>query len=100
MNYRLTNLSLCFQTEIINTKQFLKAVYDAKAAVRYLRKDLKMVITIGIDTSAIFIGGYSAGAITSLHLSYIDDINLPNSVVDNDGSYFKSTIYCKLYWWE
>jgi hypothetical protein len=60
----------------------LKAVYDAKAAVRYLRKDFENGDNYGIDTSAIFIGGYSAGAITSLHLSYIDDIiDLPNSVL-------------------
>ena len=31
--------------------------------------------TYGIDTSTIFIGGYSAGAITSLHLAYVDDIS-------------------------
>ena len=89
MNYRLTNPFSLFPNRDHQYETILKAVYDAKAAVRYLRKDFENGDNYGIDTSAIFIGGYSAGAITSLHLSYIDDIiELPNSVVDNDGSYF------------
>tara|TARA_X000000368_G_scaffold48986_1_gene34937 strand:+ start:974 stop:2119 length:1146 start_codon:yes stop_codon:yes gene_type:complete len=63
----------------------LKAVADIKSAIRYFRKDFIINDTYGIDTSTIFIGGSSAGAVTMLHLEYIDAISdLPNSVTYSD----------------
>ena len=89
MNYRLTLPFFFFPSKEHQYETLLNAIYDAKAAVRYLRKDYENGNNYGIDTSAIFIGGYSAGAATSLHLAYVDNINdLPNSVMDNDGSSF------------
>ena len=88
MNYRLTNF-FSFLSKENQYEAIIKAMYDAKSAIRYLRKDFENGDSFGIDTSTIFIGGYSAGAITSLHLSYLNNINdLPSYVIDNDGSVF------------
>ena len=50
-----------------------RTVMDAKAAVRFLRKDAATDNEYGIDPDIIFIGGASAGAISALHYAYIDD---------------------------
>lgn len=55
----------------------IDAVYDMKAAVRFFHKDVVEENIYRIDPENIFIGGYSAGAITSLHYAYAttpDDI--------------------------
>jgi hypothetical protein len=49
----------------------IRAVQDLKAAVRFFRKDKANGNTYKIDTSNIFIGGSSAGAITVLHAVYL-----------------------------
>lgn len=53
------------------TKTVYMAVQDARAALRYM---VKKAPEYKIDTSAIFIGGYSAGAVTSLALAYISQV--------------------------
>ncbi len=50
----------------------LRAVQDMKAAVRFFYKDKSTANTYKIDTTNIFIGGSSAGAITALHVAYLD----------------------------
>ncbi|HND89326.1 MAG TPA: alpha/beta hydrolase fold domain-containing protein [Saprospiraceae bacterium] len=55
---------------IFNTA--FKAVGDMKAAVRYFRDDASTTNTFRADTSHIFVGGYSAGAVTALHAAYLD----------------------------
>jgi len=45
----------------------VRAVQDAKAAIRYLKSKYN---ELGIDTNLIFIGGTSAGGVTSLTLAY------------------------------
>lgn len=47
-----------------------RALQDAHAAMRFLVEERE---TYGIDTSMIFVGGSSAGAITSLNLAYMTD---------------------------
>jgi hypothetical protein len=90
LNYRLEANLILFLTS--NEKQYetvLKAVSDAKSAVRYFRKDFANGDTYGIDPNTIFAGGYSAGAVIAIHQAYIDSIiDLPSSVTDNDGSSF------------
>ena len=69
INYRLLDVTptqLAFKQVVIN------AVADMKAAVRYFNKDLAGNNTYKIDASKIFIGGYSAGAITALHYAYVN----------------------------
>ena len=83
-NYRLAANALSFT--FYNDVQYitvLKAVADIKAAVRYLRKDHANGNTLGIHPEGIFLGGYSAGAVLSIHMSYIDSISdLPTSPLD------------------
>ena len=57
-------------------KAVIRAVQDAKAAVRYLRAN---ATTYGIDTSQIFFGGTSAGGVLAAHLAYMQ----PGSLLPN-----------------
>ena len=51
----------------------MRAVQDLKAAIRFFYKDAQTSNTFKIDTNHIFIGGSSAGAITALHVAYLND---------------------------
>lgn len=53
-------------------KALLRAVQDLKAAVRFFYKDRATTNTYKIDTTKIFLGGTSAGALTSAHFAYLD----------------------------
>lgn len=50
----------------------VKAVGDMRAAVRYFREDAATGNTFRVDPDHIFVGGYSAGAVTALHCVYLD----------------------------
>jgi hypothetical protein len=68
IDYRLDNsLNLFFEDSV--TKAVIRATQDAKAAIRYLRANASR---LGIDESKIFIGGTSAGGITSLTAAYAE----------------------------
>lgn len=54
-------------------KAVVRAVQDLRAAVRFFYKDAETADLYKIDTNYIFIGGSSAGAITALHMAYLDD---------------------------
>ncbi|MBU0489380.1 MAG: T9SS type A sorting domain-containing protein [Bacteroidetes bacterium] len=62
----LTNAELEF------TKAVLRAAHDYKAAIRFFRKDAYTTNTYKIDTNIVIAGGSSAGAITALHVAYLD----------------------------
>lgn len=53
-------------------KAVVRAVQDLRAAVRFFYKDKQTTDAYKIDTNNIYVGGSSAGAITSLHLAYLD----------------------------
>jgi len=55
-------------------KAVVRAVQDLKAAIRFFYKDKQTTDTYRIDTNQIFIGGSSAGAITALHVAYLNDV--------------------------
>lgn len=55
-------------------KAVVRAVQDLKAAIRFFYKDKQTTDTYRIDTNQIYVGGSSAGAITALHVAYLDDI--------------------------
>ena len=84
VNYRLAvdpASFLLFQEE--QYKVVLKSVADVKSAIRYLRKDAENGNNYGIDKNTIFVGGSSAGAITAIHLAYIDLISdLPTNPIN------------------
>lgn len=86
INYRLvpvTQILAFLSSAAEQYEEVLKATMDAKAAVRFFRKDAANGNTYGIDESTIFIGGYSAGGVTAIHLAYLDSISdLPTSPVN------------------
>jgi len=68
----------------------IRAVQDLKASVRFFYKDRISVNQFKIDTNNIFIGGSSAGAITALHMAYLNkscEINtyVPPTALDAMG---------------
>ncbi len=68
INYRLLDET---QTKITYKRAVINAVVDMKAAVRFFNKDASTTNVYHIDPNNIFIGGYSAGAITALHYAYL-----------------------------
>lgn len=83
LNYRLSNIISFTTSQEVQYETVLKAVSDVKSAIRYFRKDFANGDTYAIDPSTIFVGGYSAGAVIALHLSYIDSISdLPTSPIN------------------
>lgn len=63
----------------------LRAVEDMKAAVRFFRKDAATTNTYRINPDYIIGGGSSAGALTALHLAYLDQDNEVPAFVDTVG---------------
>lgn len=57
------------------------AVQDAHAAMRYLVENQSVY---GIDTSMMFVGGTSAGAITALHLAFMTKATRPVTSYEGD----------------
>lgn len=69
IDYRLLDVA---PTQLTFKKVVLNSVADMKAAVRYFTKDATTNNVYKIDASKVFIGGYSAGAITALHYAYVN----------------------------
>jgi dienelactone hydrolase len=68
------------------TEAVIRSVHDAKAAVRFFKKDYAtMGNTYGIDTSNIFFMGVSAGGFMALQCAYLDDISEWPSWADSTG---------------
>jgi alpha/beta superfamily hydrolase len=90
-SYRLgVSISITNPLDAEFAKAAIRATQDAKAAVRFLRRSVVEGVTgqsglnpFGIDTNQIFIGGYSAGAITALHAAYFRDTTLATPLVRN-----------------
>lgn len=71
-------------------KAVVRATQDLRAAIRFFYKDKQTTNTYKIDTNLIFIGGSSAGAITALHVAYLNDVceisdYLNTTVISNLG---------------
>ena len=80
IRYRLTNLQSLLSANSYNifSQTVVNSISDMKSAVRYFRKDVKNNNnSFGINTNQIFVGGYSAGAVTAAHLSVIDEGEVP-----------------------
>lgn len=67
--YRLSDSINSAQTYM---DALFKAAADQKAVIRFFVKDAQGENRFRIDPNNIFIGGHSAGAITSMHVAYID----------------------------
>lgn len=75
IDYRLgmTNFPIGTPDSVDAAGSVIRAVHDGKAAVRYFKKDVAVNgNTYRIDTSNIFFMGVSAGAITAVHMAYMD----------------------------
>ncbi len=73
IQYRLTTPSSWIDSTVMIQTVF-NAISDMKSAVRYFRKDfVTNNNSLGIDTSQIFIGGYSAGAIIAVNYGFMND---------------------------
>ena len=81
IRYRLTNLQSLLSSNSYNifSQTVVNSISDMKSAVRYFRKDVaENNNTFGINPDLIFVGGYSAGAVTAAHLSVIDEGEVPD----------------------
>ena len=74
-------LGLPDSTEIFDTA--VKAVGDMKCAVRFFREDAATANTFRADPDNIFIGGYSAGAVTALHAGFLDSNDVLPPFIQN-----------------
>jgi poly(3-hydroxybutyrate) depolymerase len=70
INYRLGFFPIDSANAV---KAVVRATQDLRAAIRFFYKDKENANIYKIDTNKIFIGGSSAGAITALHVGYLDD---------------------------
>ena len=50
----------------------MRAIQDMRASVRFFYEDAANADAYKIDTTRIYIGGSSAGALTALHMAYLD----------------------------
>ena len=89
INYRLIPIDGSINiTNNIFKQAVLDGIHDMKASIRYIVKNSS---EFKIDTNKIFIGGYSAGAIISLHLAYITSIDELISAGEKDlANYLKN----------
>jgi acetyl esterase/lipase len=85
IDYRLLNmagLNLSNGSAAL-TDEVVRATNDLRAAVRYFKYDAAGANTYHIDPTRIFVGGYSAGAITALQVAYTDtDTENSNAAVN------------------
>ena len=65
-------LSKSIETPALYMQALAKAVADQRDALAYLVADAEGENRFGIDPERVFIGGHSAGAITSMHMAYLD----------------------------
>jgi para-nitrobenzyl esterase len=77
INYRLgmENVPVPGPDTLAGMRAVIRAMHDCRAAVRYFRKSVANGNPFGIDSSMIFIGGLSSGAIAATHLAYLDLMN-------------------------
>lgn len=76
VSYRAEDNYLALVFSELMFKATIRAVQDAKAAIRFFYKQAKeQGNPYRIDTNQIFLGGLSAGAITALQTAYLDDIS-------------------------
>ncbi len=88
IDYRLSMTNFPFGSPDSNDAgaAVMRAVHDARAAVRFFRKNFtEGGNTYGIDTSTIYFGGVSAGGFMALHIAYMDKLSEFPSFIDTTG---------------
>lgn len=80
IDYRLST-DLVVNNSIENSYEAVaKAMHDMRASIRYFYKDAAISNNFKIDTSRIYIGGVSAGAVTALHIVHLDESEVPTEM--------------------
>lgn len=76
IDYRLSTNLIVNGGDISNAYEaVLKAMHDMRASIRYFYKDATTTDEHRIDTTRIYIGGVSAGAITALQIVHLDELS-------------------------
>ena len=85
IDYRLSPVLIFSANEETAYKAVLKAVHDAKAAIRYFRMmDEVNPSQYRIDSDRIYVGGVSAGAISAVNAAYLDNYEeVPSFLLDD-----------------
>jgi len=82
INYRL-GLPITLDLETPATEAVVRGYHDAKAAVRFFRKDIaESGNTYNINTDEIYMTGVSAGGFVALHVAYMDELSEMPAVID------------------
>ncbi len=92
IQYRLYPFfALGFPDSIDIFDQAVRAVSDMKAAVRHFREEADSANLFRADVNNIFIGGYSAGAVTALHAGFLDSNDVVpaflQTILDANGGF-------------
>jgi hypothetical protein len=68
------------------TYALMRAIHDYRAAIRFFRQDAATANIYKINPNLIIAGGSSAGAMTALHVAYLDkESELPVTIIDTTG---------------
>lgn len=69
----------------------VRTMQDMKAAVRFFKNDSNNSNSYRVDTNFVFVGGYSAGALTALHTAYWNEgdnsIDYINNIISAEGGF-------------
>ncbi len=76
VNYRLSNATDMAVNSAAAIRASYSAIQDGRAAIRYLLEDPDN-LGFNIDSDYIFTGGESAGAITAIHIAYLEESERP-----------------------
>jgi len=85
IDYRLSQNLLFFNPNEENAyKAVMKAIHDAKAAIRYFRENDELYDDYKIDSNRIYVGGYSAGSIAAINAAYLNEYEeIPDFLLDD-----------------
>lgn len=87
INYRLAGGLFDLLDSLNAIDVVMKAIGDAKAAIRYFRADAAGANRFRIDPDFIYVGGNSAGAVLGVHLCYItSEAEVPSYVAQKIAS--------------
>ncbi len=73
IQYKLADFAAQLVDSLIMKDVVMKAVGDAKAAIRFFNKDAENDNIYRTAEDRVFVGGNSAGAILSIHAAYLDE---------------------------
>ncbi len=96
VDYRLLSILNGIPDSIKAMDIAIKASHDMKGAIRWFKHNaIEDGNTYNVDPEMIFIGGYSAGAITACVAGLVDeeDVDLPflTEIIENNGGYEGNT---------